>query len=158
MFEFPITFVKEPKEPNERMIDMSIGAKIPYWKNDFMLILLEYYKKYQKEGLSTTTRISEFTREYRMETDLYLSYLNDRTRKFNGKNVHLSSLYDDFKYWYKNNNPQEKIPSNHKFLQGVRKHVNVDRAVRIGKKVSTGVKNLCLIEESLSDEDDIEVI
>ena len=64
----------------------------------------------------------------------------------------------DFKYWYKNNNPQEKIPSNHKFLQGVRKHVNVDRAVRIGKKVSTGVKNLCLIEESLTDEDDIEVI
>jgi P4 family phage/plasmid primase-like protien len=151
--EFPITFVKEPKESYEKKIDTYLGNKLLYWNSDFFLLLMEYYKKYKEEGLLSTKRIMEFTYEYRKETDSYLSYLTERTEKKIGINILISDIYEDFKYWYKNNNPQEKIPSSHKFVQGIKKHLLIDKSVRVGKKVSTGVKNRCLKEDEENEDD-----
>lgn len=145
--EFPITFVKEPKESYERKIDTNLGNKLINWHNDFFLLLMENYNKYKNEGLLSTKRIMEFTYEYRMETDRYLSYLNERTVNRNKQNLHTCDLYDDFKSWFIKNNPNEKVPSSSKFVQGIKKHKQIERSVRIGKKVNTGVKNIAFRDE-----------
>jgi P4 family phage/plasmid primase-like protien len=152
--EFPITFVKEPKEDYERQIDTDLGNKLMYWHNDFFLLLMENYVKYKKEGLLPTKRIMEFTYEYRMETDRYLSFLNERTINVNKKNLHTCDLYDDFKSWFIKNNPNEKVPSNSKFVQGIKKHRQIERSVRIGKKVNTGVKNIAFKDDNYDSESD----
>ena len=42
--EFPITFVDDPKKPNEKIKDKTIGDKLKHWNQDFMLLLIEKYK------------------------------------------------------------------------------------------------------------------
>jgi len=145
--EFPVTFVKEPKESFEKKIDMDLGNKLCNWHHDFFLLLVEYYKKYKSEGLLPTGKITEFTYEYRMETDRYLSYITDRIVPQTKHNLHTSDIYDDFKMWFSKNNPHEKVPSNAKFVQGIKKHLSVEKSIRIGKKVNTGIKNVKFREE-----------
>jgi phage/plasmid-associated DNA primase len=55
--EFPITFVDIPKNPNEKKIDKTIGNKLKLWKQDFLLLLIEKYNEYRKEGLTATKDI-----------------------------------------------------------------------------------------------------
>ena len=152
--EYPVTFVKNPTETYERLIDVDLGTKLVKWTNDFFLLLLEYYEKYNNEGLIPTQKIKDFTYEYRIDTDRYLSYLKERTVKEKGVNVHISELYEDFKMWFKSNNPHEKIPISKVFNNSIKKYVLFDRSVRVGKKVSTGIKNLRLVEDEYSSDED----
>lgn len=59
--KFPITFVDNPHNIYERKIDRNLSQKIKFWKQDFMLLLIEKYNQYKKEGVITTDKIIEFT-------------------------------------------------------------------------------------------------
>jgi putative DNA primase/helicase len=49
--EFPTSFVENPTKSNEKQIDKTIIQKLELWKQDFMLLLIEKYRRYCKEGL-----------------------------------------------------------------------------------------------------------
>lgn len=55
---FPVKFVHNPLEKNEKKIDVYMYKKIKDWKQDFMLLLLKYYQKYRKLGYNVD-RIKE---------------------------------------------------------------------------------------------------
>ena len=143
---FPTEFVNEPKKENEKKIDVNINKNFDYWKLDFMLILIEYYKKYTKtHELKPTENILKWTNQYKEDTDLYLQFLNECTEDNNDGHIHCSTLYTSFKEWYKNNNPQNKIPSNKEFLNNIKKHKDV-RKIKIAGIPQWGIKNLKLID------------
>jgi len=48
--EFTTKFVENPKNPNEKAIDITLDSKINKWAMDFMLLLLESYKTYEAGG------------------------------------------------------------------------------------------------------------
>ena len=148
--EFPITFVNNPKHPNEKQIDKTIGDKLKLWKQDFMLLLIEKYKQYCEEGLNETKEIMKFTKNYKETNDIYLQYLEERTEE-SDKHIHTSTLYTDFKSWFIENNPKAKIPSNKFFVAGLRNHLTLEQ-VRVGEKNTLGVKCLKLVN---SNDDDI---
>ena len=57
------------------------------------------------------------------------------------------SLYSAFKDWHKNNNPNTRIPDNRTFLKEIKKYKNIEKNIRVGKKVSYGIKNITLKDE-----------
>ena len=46
-----MTFVENPKEENELPLDKNLKQKLEEWKQDFMLLLIEYCRNYIKHGL-----------------------------------------------------------------------------------------------------------
>ena len=141
---FPTEFVLEPTKNNQKKIDTNINENFKYWNLDFILLLIEYYKKYQdSKQLKPTDNIMKWTNQYKEDTDIYLQFLNENTEENTEGHIHCSTLYDTFKEWYKNNNPHSKIPSNREFVNNLRKHKDIIR-VRVGDDVNLGIKNLKL--------------
>lgn len=46
---FPTEFIKNPKLAHQKEINETLQLKIPLWKNDFMLLLIEYCEKFKKD-------------------------------------------------------------------------------------------------------------
>ena len=142
---FPTEFVTDPAKENQKKIDVNININFEYWRSDFMLLLIKYYKKYaEKHELKATNNILKWTNQYQEETDLYLQFVNECTEENNDDHIHCSTLYESFKNWFKVNNPNTKIPSNKEFVNNLRKYKEIKKVI-INEKVLLGIKNLKLI-------------
>ena len=141
---FPTEFVLDPKENNQKKINPNINENFEYWKNDFMLLLIEYYKKYNlNKELKPTDNILKWTNQYQEETDLYLQFLNDCTEE-STSHIHTTTLYEAFKDWFKMNNPNTKIPSNREFINNIKKHKNLVK-VKVDGDTRLGIKHLKIL-------------
>jgi hypothetical protein len=111
-----------------------------------MLLLIEYYKKYKETHILTATEnILTWTNKYKEDTDMYLQFINDTIETTNNDDdkIHICDLYDKFKFWYRNNNPQTKIPSNKEFTLNLKKNENTIgeiKAIRIDNKSNLGIR------------------
>lgn len=146
---FPTEFVNEPIKENQKKINVNINKNFDSWKLDFMLLLIEYYKKYQEtHELKPTNNILKWTNQYQEETDIYLQFLNEKTEETQNENdkIHCSDLYSIFKDWFKFNNPNSKTPSNKEFVNNLRKYKEIKK-IWINEKTSLGIKNLKLLCE-----------
>ncbi len=76
------------------------------------------------------------------DTDLYLQYLNENTEESN-TNIKNTILYENFKFWFKNNNPNIKIPNNREFYNGIKKYKIIEKVSYEGSSVH-GIKHLKL--------------
>jgi P4 family phage/plasmid primase-like protien len=142
---FPTEFVNEPKKDNQKKINVNINKNFDYWKLDFMLLLIKYYKNYTiTHELKPTNNIFKWTNQYQENTDLYLQFLNECTEEKQNIHIHCSTLYDSFKFWFKNNNPNSKTPSNKEFVNNLKKYKEITQ-VRVEEKSQLGIKNLNLI-------------
>jgi P4 family phage/plasmid primase-like protien len=142
---FPTEFVAEPKKDNQKKLDTNINLNFELWKMDFMLLLIEHYKKYtEHQQLKTTNNILAWTNQYQENTDLYLQFLNECTEENKKGHIHCSILYDSFKIWFKNNNSNTKIPSNREFITNLRKYKKVTK-VLVNKKSQVGIKFLRIV-------------
>jgi P4 family phage/plasmid primase-like protien len=129
-------------------VDDDINMQFDNCKQDLFLILLEYYKKYEKthELLTPTEDILKWTNKYKKYTDIYLNFLNECTLK-SETHIRSTDLYESFKEWFVNTNPKEKIPSNRCFAANVRKHnINITN-VKISGKTVSGYKNIGMREK-----------
>ena len=147
---FPTEFVFEPKKENQKKINVNINKNFDYWKLDFMLLLIEYYKKYTKTyELKATNNILKWTNQYQENTDMYLQFLNECIEETNDEKdrIHCVVIYEIFKNWFKINNPNNKIPSNKEFVNNLRKHKKIEEDIRIIEKVRRGIKNNKLIKQ-----------
>ncbi len=67
LFSFPISFVDNPTNPNERKIDYTLKNKIlidKIYTLEFLDIFLEHYQLYKKEGLVMPERFRKETDEF----------------------------------------------------------------------------------------------
>jgi len=143
---FPTEFVSDPKFPHQKKIDKTIQEKMIYWRNDFLLILLEYFKIYKKtKDVVPSKNVLKYTTDYNEEVDKYHIFLEEATEE---SSEHLSNaiLFDTFKIWHKQKYPAEKIPNNRDFINGIKKHKNIEKGVKINGKTTTGIKYLKLTE------------
>jgi len=65
----------------------------------------------------------------------------------NHDRLHCSELYGLFKGWFKNNNPNTKVPNNKVFIDGLRKHKVVDK-IKIDGLVQLGITKILLEEDN----------
>lgn len=141
---FPTEFVENPINEKQKKINANINKRFEYWKKDFILLLISYYKKYKETNkLEATEKILKWTNKYKEETDIYLSYLNERTIE-SDKNIHCIDLYFDFKNWFSERNPGVKKPTNKEFINGIKKYKKIIK-VNINYKSQLGIKNISMI-------------
>jgi phage/plasmid-associated DNA primase len=141
---FPTEFVLEPKKDNQKKINTDINENFDSWKLDFMLLLIEHYKKYtENKNLVATENILKWTNQYKENTDLYLSFLNECTEESENSDIHCTIIYIGFKDWFKNNNPNTKIPSYKEFMSNIKKHKEITKP-KINGIPQAGIKNLKL--------------
>ena len=102
--DFPSKFVDEPnpKAPNEYKKDSTIPLKLKYWAPYFMSMLIEFYKKYQNEGLREPECVMKFTKDYQRRSDVYMDYIEENIEETeNDKDtIMFNSMYMQFKEWH----------------------------------------------------------
>lgn len=136
---FPTEFVDNPKNENQKRKDDNISLYFDDWKQDFMLLLIDYYKKYiETSKLIPTNNILSWTNQYKETTDVYLQFLNECTEE-SDTHVKTTELYENFKNWFKTNNPNTKMQSNREFIKNIKKHFNIE-SVKIEGKAYDGIK------------------
>lgn len=140
---FPTEFVDgKPNGPNQKQKDDNINLCFDIWKQDFFILLLDYYKKYEKNKnlMKPTSNVLKWTNQYKEDTDIYLSFLNECTEN---SDTHTKSimLYDQFKKWFSRTNPKRLIPTQIVFSKGIKKHKKIER-IRINDNVTSGIKNI----------------
>jgi phage/plasmid-associated DNA primase len=146
---FPTEFVDNPTNTNQKKIDVNINKKFEYWRNDFMLLLIEHYKKYKETHILTPTEnILTWTNKYKEETDLYLQFMNETIKKTEDDKdkIHCSILYGYFKNWFKENNPAAKVPNNKDFANGMRKYMTIEK-INIEGLTQLGIKKVKLLNK-----------
>jgi phage/plasmid-associated DNA primase len=146
---FPNHFTENPTKPNEKKLISNINENFEKWKYDMMKLLIDYYKIYVKDrSLVPTEKILKWTNMYKENTDIYLQFINEHMEDSANKKdkLHCSQLYGIFKDWFKNNNPNTKVPNNKIFIDGLRKHKTIEK-VNIDGVPQLGIRNVILLDE-----------
>lgn len=132
--DFPSKFVDEPDpdEPYEFKIDDELDLKLKQWPEAFMFILIQYFKKYKKNGIKEPTEVKRNTEDYQFDSDMFISFFNERLVEVNNADsggIKLDDIYFMYQDWYKQANGQNaKCPS--------RKDLNDNMIKKYGKKKS----------------------
>ena len=140
---FPTEFVKHPKESHQKKINVKLQENLINWKEDFILLLLEYYQKYIDEDLEPPLNVLKWTNSYKINSDIYLAFLSDYT-EYSETHLPCVKLYDAFKNWHSINFPSDKIPSKTIFIAKINPHKKYEKTVSVNGSKTTGFKNIKL--------------
>ena len=141
---FPTEFCDKPTKDNQKQINTAINENFNSWRNDLMLLLIDYYKEYQKEGkLIATKEILKWTKKYEAETDFYLSFLNECTEEKDGERIKIKTLVECFRIWWKNN-INTGAPGRNTVIAGFKKHIEV-KVMKINGISAIGVDKIALL-------------
>jgi hypothetical protein len=80
-----------------------------------------------------------------IKNNMYDSFMEEKT-KVSKEHIHTQTLYESFVEWYKQKEDDKKndIPSNKEFVKNIRSNYYVNKSVKVGDKVSTGIKHRSL--------------
>jgi hypothetical protein len=127
----------------EHVDDIHITANhVDDWKQDFFLLLLSFYKTYEKnENLIPHENVLIWKNIYH---DKFYEYLKKNTKTLAKHKMYISDLYVNFREWFRFNYSCEKIPNKKSFLLNIKKYINVKK-VQINDKISEEIDDLILI-------------
>ena len=105
-----------PSMPHQFEADPYLSEKLIYWKETFMAMLLQYYKRYQEEKggkLVAPPVIMEATEQYQRDSDAYIEFLQTHyiITKDPSDQVEFDDLYENFTNWYNGYYNTVKTPS-----------------------------------------------
>jgi len=107
---FVSKFVKPDKvdiKLNRHPIDTQLKQKLPFWKIPFMMILLENWREYDKNGVTIPKAVLDKTNQYRNSNDIVGQWISDCCEEIENDTsgveeiapTELDNLYCDFKEW-----------------------------------------------------------
>ena len=75
---------------------------MPYWKSEFISMLIEIYKTYKRDGLSEPDSVTQFTKEYQKSSDSCMEFIDEHLIKTGNKNhkIQLSGIMEAYRKWY----------------------------------------------------------
>ena len=145
--EFIASFVDEPN-PNIRYqykIDTNLGEKIKVdgpWSEPFIFLVLEYYKKYKKNGIKETAAVKKCTQEYKSESDIFSQFISEKiitTDNSSSAPLRLADIYFIFQEWIRQTRgPNTKVPSRQELTNNMNKQFG-DRTSSDNKNVWSGI-------------------
>ena len=147
VIEFISSFVDEPN-PNIRhqfKIDTSLGEKITVdgpWVEPFIYLVLEYYKKYKKNGIKEPAAVKKCTQEYKSESDLFSQFISEKiitTDSPSATPLRLADIYFIFQEWIRQTRGHNtKVPSRSELTNNMNKQFG-DRTFGDNKNVWSGI-------------------
>ena len=134
-FVSKFTDTPDPTKENEFPIVRGLIDKMDEWKETFMTMLIEIYKKYCEEGLVEPEEVLKATREYQRNNDFIGDFIDSCSVDTENAYVSISEVYNVFKSWVKENNPDIKVQNRREFIRLVCKVWGKEQRGRSG---STG--------------------
>ena len=113
--EYTSKFVDSPNEdnPNEFMIDRELSYKFELWKETFMVILLQYYKKYKKKGkIIEPEEVMRYTKEYQRKNDVFADFCDCYVEADKNSTISVNILFEKFKEYCAVDNIKNKVNKN----------------------------------------------
>ena len=120
----------DPSNPDEFLADTDLSSKFADWKEHFMALLIQYYKKYKSEGINDPEDVMRCTKEYQKNNDCCMDFLEQEVEKDDRSFMSVGDLHVKFGFWVKDNAPHLKPPNRNTFKSAVEK--------RLGKTIGTG--------------------
>lgn len=111
-----------PNEPLEFQKDEYLSDKMHGWKEAFMFLLIQYFKKYQTEGIVEPAEVLKATRDYQKTCDIYVEFIDDTLEKKDGCVIKIDEMYHAFRVWYRDSF-DGKCPSKKDFKDGASKRL-----------------------------------
>jgi len=149
--EFTSRFVEnpDPNHENEFQIDRELSMRFEGWKEAFMAMLVEYYKKYREEGIGEPDEVMKCTREYQKSNDVISEYFDDRLEKADDEVIGLLEVFEDFKDWVRRFNPNYKVGRRKELYTYLDKHIG--KPVKLPKAGYRGyrLKKMAMIEDDM---------
>ncbi len=117
---FPTEFCDNPVKDYQKQINTNINENFNSWRNDFMLLLLEFYKKYQEEGkLEATDEILKWNKKYEKENNIYMRFFDEAPEEIEGEKIEMGNIYNSFKKWFNDNN-YGRLPDKRNAIYGLK--------------------------------------
>ncbi len=91
----------DPNKKNEYPIDTTLSSRFEDWKEIFMSLLIEYYKKNVTCKVKEPEEVLECTREYQRRSDIVADFLDNSVVKDETGFLQLGEAFNDFKNWLK---------------------------------------------------------
>lgn len=140
---FESAFVDTPIEKNEFKKDGELTEKMKSWGSPFSWLLLnKYYPTYVKTGLSEPPKVTQYTNQYKKDSDYYFEFISDCVDITNDDEdiEKLDFLYGIFKKWFASNF-NSKIPPKKEMVSYItsRKDYKVIGDTMIGIKAKCNV-------------------
>ena len=137
-------------------MDMQLTEKLEQWKLPFLLMLLDTYcNVYNKPegeggGIIVPDEVTKQTAKYRATNDLIAQFMDEQYEETGTDLTSLSSIYTDFKEWYKSAEYDKKgIPNKNKEFKD--KLIKMQSATQYGY---TGKSHFNFTEKVLPSESD----
>ena len=110
--EFKSKFVERPTQPNEFPVDYELSSKFERWKNYFVSMLIEYYKKYKRDKITEPDEVLACTREYQKNNDHMADFIDSCIEKVSDPTAFLplDDIFAVFKAWARDDNIPIKVP------------------------------------------------
>lgn len=91
----------DPNKPNEFPIDTELNTRFDDWKEPFMSMLIEYYKKIITEKIKEPDEVLECTRDYQRRNDIIADFIDSAVEKHDTSFLSITDAFIEFKSWLK---------------------------------------------------------
>ncbi len=154
-FEMKFVNNPNPEDPLERKKDRDLKNKMETWKESFLFLLIQrYIKRFKNNGLKEPLKVKQFTNEYQKKSDIFLEYINEHIIYTGNKKdkVNVTTLYLDFKAWYKESHSERGIPKKLDFKENLESKLGkMDTVGWKGHKLKESEKQKIESDDSDSD-------
>lgn len=152
--EFTSKFVEDPKGENEYMIDYTLTEKLEKWKGHFMALLIDYYRKYQREGMQEPPEVLKCTTEYKNNNDHMASFVMSKVEKKDSAFLSLDEIYQELRNWIRDDGVNLKQPSK----PDVEKYLSKNLTKCVVHNAIKGFKGFRIRSAYSNDDDDDDLI
>jgi P4 family phage/plasmid primase-like protien len=104
--EFQSRFVDKPNPDhhNEFKIDYELSIKMKEWKQEFMILLLAYYKVYKNEGIKEPEEVQIYTKKYKQTQNKIELFVDECIKKGEDTDfITAKEIKSTFEMWWLNN-------------------------------------------------------
>lgn len=110
VLEFKSKFVKNPTQPNEYKIDITLQEQIDQLAEAFMAILIHYWNKFVACDfrMNEPPCVLEYTKKYQSNSDVYLEFIGENIEKEENSRLTFNDAWNQFKFWMKGAYPNMK--------------------------------------------------
>lgn len=119
--EFTSKFCENPEKENEFLADFTLSENFPFWRESFMALLIEYYKKYLEIGIIEPDEVLECTKEYQKNNDTFLEFIEQECERCDVEFISYNDIFNSFRLWCKDNNIQMLISKKKDFIKSIAK-------------------------------------
>lgn len=150
--EFTSKFVENPRGEHEFPIDIELSKKLEAWKEAFMSLLIEYYRKYVEDGIQEPEVVLKCTTEYKNQNDHVSSFVAETLEPNAESIVAMHDLFGEFRSWVKANGITARVPIKSEMEKVLSKHLGALPITQSGVRGFKGWRFKCYMMDQDQDE------